>query len=72
MSIYHTRHDSWGGVVVFSKVYLFTFERETDRQRERMRERQRQRKRERILSRLHAISTECDLGLELTNCEIMT
>ena len=28
--------------------------------------------RDRIPSRLHAVSTEPDVGLELTNCAIMT
>ena len=29
-----------------------------------------ERGKKRILSRLHAVSTESDLGLDLTNCEI--
>ena len=33
---------------------------------------QRERERERILSRLHAISTDPNTGLELTKCEITT
>ena len=33
---------------------------------------QRERGRERIPSRLQAVSTEPDVGLEPTNCEIMT
>ena len=32
---------------------------------------QRERKRERIPSRLHTVSGEPDVGLELTNCDIM-
>ena len=36
------------------------------------RERERERKRERILSRLCIVSVEPDVGLELTNLEIMT
>ena len=39
---------------------------------QRERERERERGRERILSRLHAVSTEPDAGLEATNQEIMT
>ena len=35
-------------------------------------ERERERWRERIPSRTRAVSTEPDMGLELTNCEIMT
>ena len=35
-------------------------------------ERERERERERIPSRLHTVSTEPDVGLEPTNCEIMT
>ena len=37
-----------------------------------LRERERERERERIPSRLHTVSTEPDVGLGLTNCEIMT
>ena len=33
---------------------------------------ERQGERQRILSRLHIVSTEPDVGLELTNLEIMT
>ena len=33
---------------------------------------QRERGRERIPNRLHAVSAELDVGLQLTNCEIMT
>ena len=33
---------------------------------------ERHRERDRILSRLHATSAEPNLGLKLTNCEIMT
>ena len=33
---------------------------------------ERERGRERIPSRLHTISAEPDVGLDLTNCEIMT
>ena len=51
--------------------YLFIFEREGERESTRT-SGEGQRERERILSRLHAVSTEPDLGLELTNCEIMT
>ena len=39
-------------------MYLFIFKRDRDRQREKGRER--------IPSRLHAISVEHDMGLELT------
>ena len=39
-------------------------------QREREGEREREREGERILSRLHAVSTEPDVGLELMNLEI--
>ena len=35
-------------------------------------ERERERERERIPSRLCTVSTEPDVGLELTDCEIMT
>ena len=35
-------------------------------------EEQRERERDRIPSRLHAVSEEPDLGLELMNCKIMT
>ena len=39
--------------------------------RENEQERGRERRRERISSRLHAVVAERDLGLELTNPEIM-
>ena len=39
---------------------------------EKERERQRETGRERIPSRFHTVSTEPEVGLELTNCEIMT
>ena len=42
------------------------------REREREQGRVRQKGRERVPSRLHAVSTELDVGLELTNWEIMT
>ena len=44
------------------------FERESQREWERDRDR----RRETIPSRLHAVSTEPNAGLELTNCEIVT
>ena len=47
-------------------------EREREREREQEGEGQRERERKRILSRLHAVSTEPDVGLELTDGEIMT
>ena len=57
-------------------VYLFILtERESNMHklgRGRERERQRDRETERIPSRLHAISTEPNVGLERTNHEIMT
>ena len=43
---------------------------ETERERER--ERKRQSEREGSLSRFHSVCTEPDVGLDLTNCEIMT
>ena len=57
---------------------LFTYfererERESEREQDRDREREREReRRERIPSRLCAVSTEPDAGLELPNLEIMT
>ena len=43
------------------------------REREsKLRNRERERERERIPSRTHAVSTEPDMGLELTNSEIVT
>ena len=44
-------------ILILFRVYLFTF---------------RERERERILSRLCAVNMEPDMGLHLTNCEIMT
>ena len=45
---------------------------EKERERERDRETERQREREKIPSRLHATSAEPNVGLKLTNCQIMT
>ena len=58
----------------FLNVYLFLRESEWDRGRDRGREggRERERERERISSKLHEVSAEPDMGLELTNREIMT
>ena len=53
---------------LFFNVYLFLRERESTHELGRDRERGR----ERMPSRFHAISTEPDVGLELTNWEIMT
>ena len=36
------------------------------------REREEEKERDRLLSRFHTVSTGPDVGLELTNCEIMT
>ena len=47
-------------------------ERERERERELRRGRERGRQRIKAGSRLRGISTEPDVGLELTNCEIMT
>ena len=46
--------------------------RERERERERKWARSRERGRERIPSRLWAVSAEPNMGLHLTNCEIMT
>ena len=50
--------------LIFFSVYLFIFERKRERGKERARQR--------ILSRLRAVNTKPDVGLELTNYEIMT
>ena len=54
-------------LVVFLNVYLFIL-----REREKEQGRGRKRGRERISSRLCAVSSKPDAGLELTNCKIMT
>ena len=52
---------------------MIHFKREKRTERvERGRERWRERQRERIPSRLHRTSAELKVGLELTNCEVMT
>ena len=48
------------------------FEREKEREHVQAGERQRVRERERIPSSLHTISMEPDVGLDVTNHEIMT
>ena len=57
--------------IFFSHVYLFLRQRETERESGRGREREGDTESE-AGSRLRAVSTELDAGLELTNREIMT
>ena len=60
----------WSTISILKKnVYLFLIE--TERERERERERGRERGRQRIRARLHTESEEPDVGLDLTNHEIM-
>ena len=47
-------------------------ERERGRGEEQGEEGQREREGERIPSRLHTVTAEPDVGLETTNCEIIT
>ena len=47
---------------------MYYFEREREREEE---EGQRGRGRDRIPSRLRTVSTEPDVGLDLTNCEML-
>ena len=54
---------------LFSSFYLFILR---EREQGRGRERERERGRERIPSRLHTLSAEPDVGLEVTNREIVT
>ena len=49
---------------ILNAYYLFEREREGEEEAER--------EGERIPSRLHTVSTEPDLGLDLGNCDIMT
>ena len=61
--------------LLFKKIFkkcLFSFERERERETESEQGRGRERGRQRIPSRFHTISTELDMGLEHTNCELMT
>ena len=53
-------------IIIIINIYLFL------RERQQVRERQRERGRQRIPSSLHAVSAEPNVGLELTNHEIMT
>ena len=59
---------------VYFSIYLFLRETEREREQGRGRERERvtQNPKQAAGSRLRAISTEPDRGLELTSCEIMT
>ena len=52
-------------------MYLFSKERKTEREQETEKGREGDTESE-ADSRLQAVSTEPDVGLELTNCEIMT
>ena len=47
-------------------------EREKEGERKPVGEWEKGRRRERVPSRLHTVSVEPDMGLKLTNCEIMT
>ena len=51
---------------------FYFFERVTKREGGRGRETETETERETIPSRLYIVSTEPNVGLELTNCEIMT
>ena len=55
----------------FLNVYLLIL-REREREREREQRRGRERGKERIPSRLCTVSAEPNMGLDLTNCKIMT
>ena len=55
----------------FLSLFIY-WERERERERESASRRGAERRRDRIPSRLHTVSTEPNVGLELTNCEIMT
>ena len=57
---------------VLADIYVFERKRETERVSRGGAERERERERERIPNRLHLVSTEADVGLDLTNREIMT
>ena len=59
------------GATFFFNVYLFLRQRETEHEQGRGREREGDTESE-AGSRLRAVSTEPDTGLELTNHEIMT
>ena len=56
----------------FLNVYLFILRKREEKEREREQGRDREKERERIPTSLHAVSAEPDMGLDLTNCEIMT
>ena len=56
---------------MFSCLFIFEREREIKHEQGRVRERDGDTESE-AGSRLRAVSTEPDAGLELTNCEIMT
>ena len=58
-------------VCLFIFFMLVYFEREREREHTSRGGAERETERERIPSRLHAVSTEPDTGLSLTNCEIM-
>ena len=62
------------GFGYFFKCLFIYFERERERGRERTSKggAEREKEKERILSRLHTVNAEPEVGLELTNHEIMT
>ena len=59
-------------IFVFSVSYIFFFSRKGDRQSEQSRGRERERERERRSQAGSEVSKELDVGLKLTNHEIMT
>ena len=59
-------------LIPFKKCLFILRERQGERESERDRENEPGRGRERIPSRVHAVSAEADVGLDLTNHEIIT
>ena len=63
---------NYGCVEFISYLKFILTERQKERNRECKQGRGKERGRERIPSRICTVSTEPDVGLKLTNCEIMT
>ena len=60
------------GCIFFFKFISFEIEHTCTEEADRERQREREREREGIPRGFHAVSTEPNMGLELTNHEIMT
>ena len=69
MLLFHSTISLWFHLFFFFNLFIL---RERERERESTSRGGAERRTDRIPSRLHTISAEPNMGLELMNCEIMT